>query len=119
MLGVSDADRLGPEGFLEEIAAKSHAGIDEWQTEEQVKAMRVGAMHLYSDGVLTDGDVSALLSQACASPSNDLSMLIEDFMTRCVLAPCTRCSGLAPHFFFALTLCQWRRGAAPLGHSCA
>ena len=40
-------------------------------------------MHLYSDGVLTDADVSALLSQACASPSNDLSILIEDFMTRC------------------------------------
>ncbi len=41
----------GPERFLEEIEAKSHADIDEWQTEMQLKPMRIGTIHLYSDGL--------------------------------------------------------------------
>ena len=46
---------LGPDGFLEDISAKSHADIDEWQTEMQLKPMRVGTIHLYSEG-LSAGD---------------------------------------------------------------
>ena len=42
---------LGPDGFLEEISAKSHADIDEWQTEMQLKPMRVGTIHLYTEGL--------------------------------------------------------------------
>ena len=45
---------LGPDGFLEEISAKSHADIDEWQTEMQLKPMRVGTIHLYSEGLSPD-----------------------------------------------------------------
>ena len=41
----------GPERFLEEIEAKAHADIDEWQTEMQLKPMRIGTIHLYSDGL--------------------------------------------------------------------
>jgi len=45
----------GPEGFLADIKGKSHADIDEWQTEMQLKPMRQGTVYLYSDG-LTGSD---------------------------------------------------------------
>jgi len=51
---VAAQERLaarGADGFLADISAKSHAAIDEWQTEMQLKAMRVGAIHLYTEGL--------------------------------------------------------------------
>jgi len=48
---------LGPDGFLAEIKKKSRADIDEWQTEMQIKPMRVGNIHLYTDG-LSDEDLA-------------------------------------------------------------
>jgi nickel-dependent lactate racemase len=42
---------LGPERFLATLTAKSLAEIDEWQTEMQLKAMRVGRIQLYSRGL--------------------------------------------------------------------
>ena len=41
----------GPDGFLTEIQKKSRADIDEWQTEMQLKPMRIGTIHLYTDGL--------------------------------------------------------------------
>ena len=41
----------GPERFLEEISAKRFADVDEWQTEMQLKPMRIGSIQLYSDGL--------------------------------------------------------------------
>jgi nickel-dependent lactate racemase len=41
----------GPERFLEEIGDKRFADIDEWQTEMQLKPMRIGSIQLYSDGL--------------------------------------------------------------------
>ena len=41
----------GPEHFLEEISAKRFADVDEWQTEMQLKPMRIGSIQLYSDGL--------------------------------------------------------------------
>ena len=41
----------GPERFLEEISTKRFADIDEWQTEMQLKPMRIGSIQLYSDGL--------------------------------------------------------------------
>jgi nickel-dependent lactate racemase len=41
----------GPERFLEEIGARRFAEIDEWQTEMQLKPMRLGTIRLYSDGL--------------------------------------------------------------------
>jgi nickel-dependent lactate racemase len=43
--------KLGTEGFFREIGSKSHADIDEWQTQMQLKPMRVGGVHLYSTGL--------------------------------------------------------------------
>jgi nickel-dependent lactate racemase len=42
---------MGPERFLATLTAKSLAEIDEWQTEMQLKAMRVGRIQLYSRGL--------------------------------------------------------------------
>jgi nickel-dependent lactate racemase len=41
----------GPEAFLKGLAAKSRAEIDEWQTEMQLKPMRVGAIRLFTEGL--------------------------------------------------------------------
>ena len=40
---------LGPERFLATLTAKTLADIDEWQTEMQLKPMRVGRVQLYTD----------------------------------------------------------------------
>jgi len=42
---------LGPDRFLEEILPREHALIDEWQTEMQLKPMRIGRIHLYTKGL--------------------------------------------------------------------
>jgi len=41
----------GAEKFLTEISAKRFADIDEWQTEMQLKPMRLGSIQLYTDGL--------------------------------------------------------------------
>ena len=48
---------LGPDAFLDTLLAKSLADVDEWQTEMQLKPMRVGRVQLYSGG-LSDTDFS-------------------------------------------------------------
>ncbi|MBV9997994.1 MAG: nickel-dependent lactate racemase [Verrucomicrobia bacterium] len=42
---------LGPEEFLRRILPKTHASIDEWQTQMQLKPMAIGALQLYSTGL--------------------------------------------------------------------
>jgi nickel-dependent lactate racemase len=42
---------MGPERFLAMLTAKSFADIDEWQTEMQLKPMRVGKVQLYTTGL--------------------------------------------------------------------
>jgi nickel-dependent lactate racemase len=39
----------GPDAFLKSILGKSHADIDEWQSQMQLKPMAIGNVHLYSD----------------------------------------------------------------------
>jgi nickel-dependent lactate racemase len=41
----------GIEGFFQDISRKSHADIDEWQTQMQLKPMRRGTVHLYTTGL--------------------------------------------------------------------
>jgi nickel-dependent lactate racemase len=45
---------LGPERFLATLTAKSLAEIDEWQTEMQLKPMRLGRVELYTTGLSGD-----------------------------------------------------------------
>ena len=42
---------LGMEGFFGEISRKTHAAVDEWQTQMQLRPMRRGSVHLYSTGL--------------------------------------------------------------------
>ena len=42
---------LGTDGFGASIEGKSHADIDEWQTQMQLRPMRVGRVRLYTDGL--------------------------------------------------------------------
>jgi nickel-dependent lactate racemase len=42
---------LGPEAFLRQIAPKRLADVDEWETQMQVKAMRVARIQLFSSGL--------------------------------------------------------------------
>jgi nickel-dependent lactate racemase len=42
---------LGPDAFLQRLLAKRFADIDEWQTEMQLKSMRVGRVQLYTTGL--------------------------------------------------------------------
>jgi nickel-dependent lactate racemase len=46
---------LGPERFLATLTAKSLAEVDEWQTEMQLKPMRVGRVQLYTTGLDEEG----------------------------------------------------------------
>ncbi len=46
---------LGPEGFLQNIAAKPLADVDEWTTEMQLKPLKRGRVALYTEG-LTEAD---------------------------------------------------------------
>ncbi len=41
----------GPDAFLAGLKAKRRAEIDEWQTEMQLKPMRVGAIRLFTEGL--------------------------------------------------------------------
>jgi nickel-dependent lactate racemase len=45
---------MGPDQFLEMLKAKTFAEIDEWQTEMQLKPMRLGHIKLYTTGL--DGE---------------------------------------------------------------
>jgi nickel-dependent lactate racemase len=42
---------LGPDGFAASIESKPHADIDEWQTQMQLRPMRVGRVRLYTEGL--------------------------------------------------------------------
>lgn len=42
---------LGRERFLNELLQKRSAAIDEWQTEMLLKPMRIGNIHLYTEGL--------------------------------------------------------------------
>lgn len=45
---------LGTDGFIEDITAKRFADVDEWQTQMQVKPMRVARVRLYTGGLKGD-----------------------------------------------------------------
>ena len=42
---------MGAKRFLSHIETKSHAAVDEWQTEMLLKPLRVGSVSLYSEGL--------------------------------------------------------------------
>ncbi|MEK0085827.1 nickel-dependent lactate racemase [Benzoatithermus flavus] len=45
---------LGPDAFLRTLTEKTLADVDEWQTEMQLKPMRLGKIQLYTTGLLPE-----------------------------------------------------------------
>ncbi len=68
---------LGPEKFLETLTAKTLADIDEWQTEMQLKPMRVGTVMLVSPG-LAEAD-RAVTGVSCR---DDLGAALTEVLSR-------------------------------------
>lgn len=68
---------LGPDAFLKTLTDKTLADIDEWQTEMQLKPMRVGRISLYAPGLSNDDhDVTGV------NKVDDLGMAIADAVAR-------------------------------------
>ena len=68
-------------------------------------------LYIYSEGILTDRDVTDLLSAAVASPSNDLATLFDDFMARCAVQPHCDAQHTCTHCFRLFLQYGWdRRG---------
>ncbi len=68
---------LGADGFASSIAGKRHADIDEWQTQMQLKPMRVGRVRLYTDGL---ADLDAALTGV--DRVADLTAAVAESMAR-------------------------------------
>lgn len=68
---------LGPDAFLDTLLAKTFADVDEWQTEMQLKPMRVGKVQLYSGG-LPEADFAVTGVERVT----DLSAAIADSIAR-------------------------------------
>ena len=68
---------LGTDGFASSIAGKPHADIDEWQTQMQLKPMRVGRVRLYTDGLPEHDAVLTGVERV-----TDLAGAIADSMAR-------------------------------------
>ena len=68
---------LGPDGFGASIAGKPHADIDEWQTQMQLRPMRVGRVRLYTDGLSEEDATLTGVDRV-----TDLTVAIAESMTR-------------------------------------
>jgi nickel-dependent lactate racemase len=79
---------MGPEGFLRSILPKPLADIDEWQTEMQLKPMRVGRVQLYSEGLPREdraftgvemvNDLDAAIRDAVAAGGDEAAAFIPE-----------------------------------------
>ncbi len=68
---------LGTDGFLAMVQDKTLADIDEWQTEMQLKPMRVGRVQLYASGLSPDD-----LHITGVEPITSVDQAIADSMAR-------------------------------------
>lgn len=88
----ADAQRrlleLGPDAFLKSILRKSHAAIDEWQSQMQTRSMMVGNIHLVTEGLngeerqLTGVNIASSLTEAVThslgrSPDKAIAVIPE------------------------------------------
>ena len=67
---------LGPDKFLETLLEKSLADIDEWQTEMQLKPMRVGRIALYAPN-LSDKDHAVTGVDQIADLTNEIAASMD------------------------------------------
>ncbi len=57
---------MGAERFLSHIEAKSHAAVDEWQTEMLLKPLRAGSVGLYTEGLTEEEFALTAVSQVAS-----------------------------------------------------
>jgi nickel-dependent lactate racemase len=79
---------LGPDRFLATLTAKSLAEVDEWQTEMQLKPMRLGRIELFTSGLSGDDrtltgvtmidNVQAAIERSIASSGDDAVAIIPE-----------------------------------------
>ena len=69
--------KLGPEKFLATLTAKSLAEIDEWQTEMQLKATRLGRVEMYTTGLTPEER-----SITCVTIAPDIEAAIRTSIAR-------------------------------------
>ncbi|UCH49338.1 MAG: nickel-dependent lactate racemase [Betaproteobacteria bacterium] len=67
----------GVDGFFDDISAKDYADIDEWQTQMQLKPMRIGSIHLYTTG-LSDEDKRITGVNAVDSLNDTIRRSVEE-----------------------------------------
>ncbi len=65
----------GPDRFLDAISKKRFADIDEWQSQMQLKPMKQGSVHLYTDG-LSASDRALTGVQEAESVQNAVSLSV-------------------------------------------
>jgi len=68
---------MGASAFLDTLTAKRFADVDEWQTEMQMKPMRIGRICLYTDGLSAEERVATGVEIV-----DDLDAAIADAITR-------------------------------------
>lgn len=68
---------LGPDAFLETLTAKRLADVDEWQTEMQLKPMRLGSIRLFTEGL--EGEDLRLTG---VEPAPSLDAAVADAVAR-------------------------------------
>lgn len=79
---------LGRSAFLDTLTAKRFADIDEWQTEMQLKPMRIGKIRLYTEGLDADeraatgvdvvDDLDAAIAEAMAAAGDPAVAVIPE-----------------------------------------
>jgi nickel-dependent lactate racemase len=79
---------LGPDRFLATLTAKSLAEVDEWQTEMQLKPMRLGRIELFTSGLSGDDrtltgvtmidNVQAAIERSMATSGDDAVAIIPE-----------------------------------------
>ena len=72
---------LGPDRFLRTLTAKSLAEIDEWQTEMQLKPMRLGQVALYATGLSEEDRRITGVAQIGAQPNAIVAAITRSIET--------------------------------------
>ncbi len=68
---------LGPDAFLHSLLAKNLADVDEWQTEMQLKSLRVGRVQLYTTGLDQED-----LGLTCVEPIDSVEAAVAAALAR-------------------------------------
>jgi lactate racemase len=78
-----DLIEKGPEEFLRDILNKRFAEVDEWQTQMQLKAMKMANIHLYTEG-LTKEQQALTGINVITSPSDSIIRSVQTHNCRSV-----------------------------------